>query len=167
MKSVTWKDITELIALSAILASVVFVGLQLKQAEEIARSEIQFSILNTQIEVNNAINADPEIWARGIAGESLEPTEAIVFSRQVANVNNLFYSTVQFSRLMGLDFEDTDVSEYAAFLYENPGARQVWRAHEEHLKKYRGLGDPGETYTSDWVDAIESKFSIFDQALEQ
>ena len=112
MKSVTWKDVTELVALSAILASVVFVGKQLQQAEEIARSEIQFAILDTYIEVNNAINADPEIWARGIAGESLEPAEAIVFSRQVFNVNNYFYSTVKFSGLMGLDFEDTDLSTF-------------------------------------------------------
>ena len=61
MKSASWKDVTELVAIIAILASLVFVGLQLSQAEVIARSEINFAILDTQIEVSNAISAHPDV----------------------------------------------------------------------------------------------------------
>jgi hypothetical protein len=32
---------------------------------------------------------------------------------------------------------------------------------------YRGLGDPGEVFTSDWVNAIEAKLDVFDQASKQ
>ncbi len=36
MKSTNWKDITELFAIAAIVASLIFVGLQLKQSQKIA-----------------------------------------------------------------------------------------------------------------------------------
>ena len=165
MKSVSWKDVAELIAISAILASLIFVGLQLNQAEVIARSEMRSALLDNWIEVNNAVIAHPDIWVRGNAGEELEPAEAAVFSLQVVNVNDYFFSTVQYARLMGLDWEDSDLSQYASYLYENPGAKRVWRDREESLKKYRAIGDPGEQFTSDWIDAIESKLELFDRAL--
>lgn len=165
MKSVSWKDVAELIGISAILVSLIFVVLQLNQAEVIARSEMRLALLENQIEVNNAIIAHPDIWVRGNAGEELEPADAAVFSRQVVNVNDWFWSDVQYARLMGLDWEDSDLSEYASYLYENPGAKRVWRDREESLKRYRGLGDPGEQFTSDWIDAIESKLELFDRAL--
>ena len=75
MKSASWRDVTELVAVIAILVSLVFVGLQLRQAEVIARSEINFAILDTQIEVNNAISAHPDVWAKGNSGENLQPAE--------------------------------------------------------------------------------------------
>ncbi len=40
MNTASWKDIAELIGIAAIVASLVFVGLQMKQSHEIALSEI-------------------------------------------------------------------------------------------------------------------------------
>ena len=40
MKPVNWKDIAELIGVAAIVASLVFVGLQMNQSDQIALSEI-------------------------------------------------------------------------------------------------------------------------------
>jgi hypothetical protein len=167
MKSASWKEITELVAITAILVSLVFVGLQLRQAEVIARSEITFAILDTQIEVSNAISAHPDVWAKGSAGEDLLPADAIIFARQIGNLNDFFYATVRYSDLMDLDWKDSDLSQFAAFLYENPGARQVWRDREDRLKMYRGLGDPGEVITSEWVNAIDAKLDVFDKALKR
>jgi len=36
LKPTNWKDIAELIGITAIVASLIFVGLQLKQSQEIA-----------------------------------------------------------------------------------------------------------------------------------
>lgn len=40
MKSMNWKDIAELVGIAAIVASLVFVGLQMRQDQVIARSEL-------------------------------------------------------------------------------------------------------------------------------
>jgi len=163
VKSIRWNEFAELIGISAILVSLVFVALQLSQADVIARSEMRALLHSNQIEVNNAINAHPDVWVRGNAGNELEPKDAVIFSRQVANVNNYFYSTVEYSRLMGLDWEDSDLSEFASYLYENPGARRVWREREDKLAKYRGIGDSGEQFTSGWIEDVEAKMEAFDR----
>lgn len=52
MKSVNWKDIAEFIGISAIVASLVFVGLELRQTREIAISEAYQ--MRAAIEVSHA-----------------------------------------------------------------------------------------------------------------
>jgi hypothetical protein len=166
MKVNSWKDTAELIGISAILVTLVFVGMQLKQAEAIANNELHSSMLNNWVEANNAISAYADIWVRGNAGEELEPAEAAIYLGQVVNVNNLVYSNVEISRILGLDYAEQELSDFASFLYENPGAKRVWRDREERFKKYRALGDPEHQFAADWIDAIESKLELFDRALD-
>jgi len=167
LKTTEWKDTAELIGIFAIVVSLLFVGMQLRQAELISRSEMRQALLANQIEVNNAVIGHPDVWLRGGAGEELEASEAEIFQRQVSNVNDYYYNVVQWSRLMGLPYEDADLAVYAGFLHENPGALEVWRNHEEWVGKYRGLMAPGEQFTSGWVEAIESRLEALDQQESQ
>ncbi len=41
MKEANWKDLAELVGIAAIVASLIFVGFQLKQERAIARAELQ------------------------------------------------------------------------------------------------------------------------------
>jgi hypothetical protein len=166
MKSFSWKDVAELIAISAILVSLVFVGMQLNQAAVIANNELHSSMLNNRIEANNAISAHPDIWLRGNAGKELEPTEAVIFSGLVINENNLAYANVEISRKFAWDYLNLELTDFASYLYENPGAKRVWRDREERFKKYRAIGDPEHQFASDWIDAIESKLELFDRELD-
>jgi hypothetical protein len=49
MASERWKGIAELIGIAAIVASLVFVGLQMKQTEDVA----------------TLISQNPDVWLRG------------------------------------------------------------------------------------------------------
>jgi hypothetical protein len=163
VKATEWKDTAELIGIVAIVVSLLFVGLQLWQAERISRSEIRQSIFANQIEMNNAIIRFSDVWLRGNAGDDLTPPEAEIFRRQVMNLNQYYYEVVQWSRTMGLPYEDADLAAYAGFLYENRGALKVWRDHEKWIGKYRGLIDSSEKFTPGWIESVESKLEIFDQ----
>ena len=79
MKSTNWKDTAELIGIAAIVASLVFVGLQMMQARDIAISDGNLANAANKIEGNNAIVQNPDIWARGNAGEELNLEDATVF----------------------------------------------------------------------------------------
>ena len=64
MKSTNWKDIAELIGIAAIVASLVFVGLQMKQSQDIAlsvanqtRADATVSMLITSAENPNFVSA--------------------------------------------------------------------------------------------------------------
>ena len=165
MKPNRLKDFAELIGFAAIVASLVFVGLQLRQSEVIAQSELNASILANRIEVNAAIIEHPDIWERGNRGEELGGADAAIFSREVLNINDEAYFAVQNLLVWGrVDEADLDTAAFAAYLHENPGARHVWRSREDRLRYYRGLIVPSERTTSDWIERVESKLAIFERA---
>ena len=91
MKSNNWKDFAERIGIAAIVASLIFVGLQMRQAEVIAKSEMHASYLANRIEMHAAIIEHSDIWKRGNKGEKLEEDESAIFSRQVFIVNDEAY----------------------------------------------------------------------------
>ena len=168
MKPSDWKDFAELIGIAAIVASLIFVGLQMRQAEVIARGEMNASILANRIEMHTAIIEHPDIWERGNKGEELEEDEAAIFSRQVLIINDEAYFSVQQSIIWGRSEDaEADAAIFAAYLHENPGARRVWRTREDRLRYYRGQALPGEQVTSDWIQRIESKMALFDRATSQ
>ena len=168
MKSNNWKDFAELIGIAAIVASLIFVGLQMRQAEVIAQSEMHTSILANRIAMHAAIIEHPDIWVRGNKGDKLEEDESAIFSRQVTILNDEAYYAVQQSIIWGrLEVADLDAAIFAAYLHENPGARRVWRAQEDWNQNYRSQVMPGEQITSDWIQRIELNLALFDRTTSQ
>ena len=162
-----WKSIAEFLAITAVVASLVFVGLQLQQAQDIAIAEMNASGVANTLEENNAVIENVDVWMRGNADENLTSAEAEIYLRLLTNMNNRFYFIVQQQERLGVgDDAVLDVAEFAGFLYENPGARRVWRAREDRLGKYRGLIKPSEITTSDWIELIESYIAIYEQRLD-
>jgi len=78
---IAWKDLAEIIAISAIVASLIFVGLQMQQTQSIALSGVMAANIGHRIETNNVsaerILADyagflyrnPGIYQRWVAKE--------------------------------------------------------------------------------------------------
>ena len=124
MKSANWKDVAELIGISAIVASLVFVGLQMKQAQEIALSEARISILINAIESHSSINEHAGIWAKGNAGSELDDMESVIYSNLVKiEDDRVFLSSRNFQRL-NLPAGEILIHDFAIFLYQNPSARR-------------------------------------------
>ena len=159
-----WKSTAEFLGITAVVASLVFVGLQLRQAQDIAIAEMNASGVANTLEEYNAVMENVDVWMRGNADENLTSAEAEIYLRLLTNMNNRFYFIVQQQERLGVGDEAVlDVAEFAGFLYENPGARRVWRAREDRLGKYRGLIKPSEVTTSDWIELIESHIATFEQ----
>jgi hypothetical protein len=55
LKTTNWKDITELIGIAAIVASLLFVGLQMKQSHEIVLAEIYQARTATVMDWNHTL----------------------------------------------------------------------------------------------------------------
>ncbi len=158
-----WKMFAELMGITAIVASLIFVGMQMQQTQEIAIAEMNASTLANSIESGNALIENAETWVKGNAGDELTPGESVIYMRLLQNVNNRFYSSASQLRGLGLDnVADVEVVELAAFLYQNPGARRAWRCREERLRQYRGIVKPDEEVSSLWIDTVESMFAAFD-----
>lgn len=140
MKFNYWKGIAEVIGGAAIVGSLIFVGLQIRQEQAIALSEINLSILASQIELNNSISGYADIWARGNAGETLEESERIIFEGLLANMAFLARTEWRqygsFNLTRGLQVA---IADFALHLYQNPGARQSWSTRGDTAEQNRAL----------------------------
>jgi len=60
MKPISWKEAAELIGIFSILASLIFVALQLRQEEALLQTEMRAAMVANFVAVNNSIieNAD-------------------------------------------------------------------------------------------------------------
>jgi len=136
MKSMNWRDVVELIGISAIVASLIFVGLEMRQARDIALSELAIGYMAASDDGRRDINAHADIWARGSNGEDLSVADAIIFKNLVMSDNNrTFFASTQFAKLApNSNFQST--YNYARRLHQNPGARAVWEAEIERNQLY-------------------------------
>lgn len=67
MQSANWKTTAELVGMAAIVASLIFVGLQMKQAQEIAIAAQYQERANTAIEYYSGFMNEPAISELGIS----------------------------------------------------------------------------------------------------
>ena len=158
-----WKDWLEGIGIVAIAASLVFVALQMRQAQGIAISEGYLSILSSRIDIANSIKDHVEIWIKGTSGEELTGDEAAIFAILVNHVNEAnFNDYMQIIEIAGYEAAQYVIHDFAGFLYNNPGARRVWLAREDNLIKMRTLIDPEGHHFSFWKDNILNDLAILD-----
>ena len=68
MKAESWKQIAEAIGVAAIVASLIFVGLQVRQEDDVARLELIDRSIDHQRELHKWIAENADLWIRGCAG---------------------------------------------------------------------------------------------------
>ena len=105
----------------AILASLAFVGVQLRQSQNIAVAEGFAQIFTTQIEVGNSIKEHVNIWRRGTSDGKLTEDESAIFAILVNQVNEpRVIAYLYRSYIEGYEAAEFKVKEFAAFLYQKP-----------------------------------------------
>ena len=125
MRSVNWKGAAESVGVTAIVASLIFVGLQMRQTQEIALTESGWSRMLSEVEVRRPIYEFPDVWAKGNAGEELSPSEAVIYRTLIEDFNTLGFQGYNNSiRLDSKGGANAALWNMAGFLYENPGARR-------------------------------------------
>ena len=155
MKFQNVKETAELVGIGAIVASLIFVGLQMRQTAAIARAQMYGSQLENALAAYSTIADHPEIWMRGRRGDELDPADAEVFYQQVLGIADQAYYEVKEGDLLGFGTTERvlDIADFAGFLYEIPGARRVWQEEEQRLRKIRRIVRPGEQ-RSTWADQV-------------
>ncbi len=164
MKNTNWRDTAELLGIVAIVGSLIFVGLQMRQAGRIALAESDASYLSATIDILGLLNDHPETWVRGNTEAALDEPEAAVFENLVIAVNDrVFLGYQQLLNLGNDEGADRDLHDFAIFLFQNPGARRVWVAREANFAKYRNVLDPNGLDLSFYSRAIELDLAKLDQ----
>ena len=142
MKNTGWKDIAELIGIAAIVASLVFVGLELRQSQKIAIVESAVNRTTQHVDLDNAIIEHIDIWTKGNSGTELTPKEAGIYSMLFENYVGQQWLRWFSNSQLGFVTE-TAVADLAAYLVENPGAMKEYRQFRARVDRRRGMLIPG------------------------
>jgi hypothetical protein len=167
MNSTNWKDIAELIGIAAIVASLVFVGMQMRQTQDIALTQAGIDTMANMIERAALKVQHVDIWNKGSAGEKLDESEATIYwELMTLEDQSAFFRYGTWQRLGTIGDEVTAI-DFAALLHKNPGARRQWEARMEDLKTYRmllgseALQDVAQGYG--WEDEVERHLNSLDK----
>jgi hypothetical protein len=155
------KEYVELAAIVAILASLIFVGLQIRQEREIAATASVASAAEGRKQLAELISDNSEVWVKGLAGHPLSEYDIVVF-RALADAQRLDYyaSWYRASRLNHVPMERFPI-QYAAELIENPGLLKFWR--EQEVKRRAIREQSVATLTSDWNSAVNEQLELLIQ----
>ena len=157
MKSTNWKDVAELVGIVAIVASLVFVGLEMRQDHTVARSELGAGSFESLASLRQ------EMMEREFAAtytKMLEQPEQLTTTEQLQI--NAYLDAVKFLIIRecylyerGIFTEcEIFVHEYGSYFFGNSYAQTWWR-----------LQSPEKlSFLPDWVDRqisdIDPEFNL-------
>ena len=160
MKLKILRDVIEVTGLVAIVASLIFVGVELRQSRAIAIGDGNLSNAEIQIEANNAINEHAALWIAGNRGEALSDEDTVIFHNLVRN--KAIHAFMEYARLDQVEFYEAAEAintEFAIFLFENPGARQVWLQQEGFIQQNFEMPVSKQT----WIGSVQARLTELDR----
>jgi len=131
-----WKDAVEAIGFVVLICSLIFVGLQIRQDHTIARAQNAADFDDTMIEYSRVINANREVWIRGLEGAELSVADQVTFESVAFAVWQKFSGLHRRNRLLGEGTGVEAARQIASELYIFPGLRNYFLdrcAHRESM----------------------------------
>ena len=101
MNKSDWKTTAELIGIAAIVVSLVFVGLQVRQEYRVADAQRDTDFNASQIEIANLITENDALWRKGLAGDELTPEEETSFEAIVHVVDSKYQAMMSRAENLG------------------------------------------------------------------
>jgi hypothetical protein len=137
-----WKDTVELLGIAAIVASLIFVGLELRQAQRIACAEQEGAQIPDFMAVNALISSNSELISKLNQGRALTETEMIVAN----SLDESLWQTWFFAHRRAFYLEHPGVDAPAWGLavthYENPGLRALWESRRQLRNRQSAVRPP-------------------------
>lgn len=133
MSKMSWKEIAEIIGVTAIVASLVFVGVELRQARQIAIADVYQQRSSMVIDLHSArLSSEPlaQAMKKMASGEELDDWD----TKLVNTVHYLFityWENVHFQYEYGLMPEEQWQASQRAlgnYLRNTPGALEFWES---------------------------------------
>ena len=164
MKQAKFREWLEVVGIFAVVVSLVFVGLQMRQTQQIAIAEMNWNNMIGEIESRSAIYEYPDIWAKGNAGDTLNPSESVIYTTLIRDFNSLQFT--RFSNFLALTGDESSlgvvISDTSGFLFENPGARREWETLRDKFRRHRDPHVPGG-YRSHFEELVRAQLAVLDE----
>jgi hypothetical protein len=161
LKTTNWKDIAELIGIAAIVASLLFVGMQMRQDQEIAIVETRGDATAAMIGLTDSLKGKENIWRKGLDGAPLTDAEQIQFLALAKVVDSQFFTLwIRWSRIGPVN-PNAAAMQYAYALYSHPGLRLA-RGIDLDYSRMRAEAFGVPSARSDFVDSVDEFLAKLD-----
>jgi len=128
-----WKDLLEAIGFVALIASLVFVGLQIRQDHTIARAQDAADFDDTMIEYARVINENRDVWVKGLEGAELSTLDQVAFESVAFTVWQKFNGLYLRNQILGDDAVLGGAArQIASEMFVYPGLRKYFLARCAH-----------------------------------
>jgi len=144
LRTTKWKDIAELIGISAIVASLVFVGVQVRQSQSAANVSQLQSYGEMSLAVRALIIEHADVWQRACADEELSPAESVQ-ANQIMRAYVEFIFTQGVTADLGMfDYRPIVIGRYVANMHRYPGFGKMADAQSEWARSAENSGSIDE-----------------------
>ena len=143
MRSASLKEIVEILGIAAIVGSLIFVGFQLQQSEQIGISDAVANRNERENALRTQIIENAAVWHKACADEPLEPDErhiaAAIFDTYSVNIVSAWI-TSRGGLINSDQLQRQIVYEAAMQLWAFPGLEKLEQARTS-IRELRGMTD--------------------------
>jgi hypothetical protein len=140
MDSAKLNDWMQAAGIFAVVASLVFVGLQIQQDRAISTVESLSSRADILAELANMIGTNRALWVSGLNGDELSEEDMAAFQAMAEAVESYFVSV--YIRLNAIDGSQSGgprsgeepIRNYAFALYLHRGLRRIWKMQLDYWR---------------------------------
>ncbi len=126
MKYASWREIAELIGVTAIVASLIFVGLQLEQDRRIGLADTVTMRAETTATISQLVIDNRNIWINGLNGAELSEADELTFYAIAETIETHKFGQYIRARVIGAGLPEEAQREYAMAIYTYPGLRRIY-----------------------------------------
>jgi hypothetical protein len=127
MNSLHWRDVAELVGVAAIVASLIFVGLQLKQDRKLGMADITSARTESAVALTQLVTENRELWIKGLAGEELSKVDEMTFFAIAETIETyLFEEWSNLSQIGEGEFAGSGSKTARDYLLRSP---LIWGTH--------------------------------------
>jgi hypothetical protein len=151
MKTYNWRSIAELIGVSAIVLSLIFVGAQIRQEQNIALAQIFADFDDTQIEWARLVAENKDIWVRGLKNEVLSDSDGAAFNVITAAFFDKESTRLYRAILITGVPSGGIIKKNADIVYSFPGLSAAWRDWAVFHKSHQH-----SAWFYDYIDSVDA-----------
>lgn len=136
LDSAKLNDWLQVIGIFAVLGGLIFVGLQMKQDRQIALSESITLAADSRLNWAQLVIENTEVWAKGLSGDPLSPTESIQFEELAYALGTRHFASWYRNDQLGAIDAERFILEAANEIQMSPGLLAFWKKHDKRIRGY-------------------------------
>jgi len=161
MNSLKLNDWVQAAGVLAVVASLIFVGIEIRQSSRFAMDASIASANGVIVSVEELVIQNPDAWYRGCRGDKLQPADETLFTHTFQAYELLYYLRwLRAERGVAAVSAPISIDSMATTIHRNPGLRRLW---DDHGKARYHM--PDDIPFQRWrvlVDARLDEFVIFE-----